>query len=238
MGHSGPPDTPITIAPGYGQSSHYLGPAGEHYFAWQAADGIAGGELEARKLRPLLGTPQSVLDFGCGGGFLLDVLRRTIPVVSGVEPNPAARAECIRRGLEVGASLGDFAGRRFDAIVSNHCLEHVPYPIEALRQMKACLAAEGVLVLALPIDDWRTQRDFRRPDVNHHLHTWTPLLIRHSLMEAGLETVRADVLTSAWPRSWQTLSRLLPAPAFDVACTVWGWLTRRRQLLVIARHPI
>jgi SAM-dependent methyltransferase len=231
-----PPEPDEREPPAYGQSSHYLGSAGAAYYARQAAAGIAGGELQARLLRPLLGDARSVLDFGCGGGFLLDVLRRTIPEVSGVEPNPVARAACMTRGLEVHASLADLTGRRFDAVVSNHCLEHVPYPIEALRQMKACLADRGLLVLALPIDDWRSQRNFRRRDLDHHLHTWTPLLIANTLAEAGFAAKRADVLTHAWPRHWQTLARNLPPAVFDLACVAWAWLARRRQLIVVAEH--
>lgn len=221
--------------PGYGQSAFYLGADGVQYFAWQGSGGIEAGELEARKFRDLLGRPQSVLDFGCGGGFLLEVLRRTVPVVCGVEPNPAARESCERMGLEVHASIASLAGRVFDVVVTNHCLEHVPYPIEALREIRSCIDGNGMLVMALPVDDWRRQTNLNVNDNDHHLHTWTPVLIRNSLTEAGFKTESAKVLSYAWPRYWKTLYRMLPPALFDAACWLWGTLARRRQLIVVAR---
>ena len=219
----------------YGQSSFYLGQHGAEYFGYQGSGGIESGELEARKLRPYIGTPQSVLDFGCGGGFLLEVLGRSVPTVCGVEPNPHARESCSRRGIEAVPSIADLGGRKFDAVVSNHCLEHVPYPIAALREIKTCIARDGVLVMALPIDDWRRQRNIGEPDNDHHLHTWTPTLIRNTLFEAGYATEKAVVLTYAWPRYWQRLYRVLPPVLFDAACVAWGAVACRRQLVVISR---
>lgn len=229
------PDGLSTTAPTYGQSQFYLGESGRSYFSRQGSCGISGGELEARKLGPFIGKARSVLDFGCGGGFLIEALRRTVPVVCGIEPNPVAREACTRRGLEVHESISDVTGRTFDAVVSNHCLEHVPYPIDALRSLREVIACSGVLVLALPIDDWRVQRRISEPDKDHHLHTWTPVLIRNTLHEAGYVTVSASVLSYAWPRHWQHLYPVLPAFAFDSICRLWSVVARRRQLLAIAR---
>ena len=45
-----------------------------------------------------------------------------------------------------------------DVIVSNHALEHIEAPIDALRQLRPKVKPDGKLVLVLPIDDWRSQR--------------------------------------------------------------------------------
>ena len=92
----------------------------------------------------------------------------------------------------------------------------------------------GLLLLVLPIDDWRVERDFTGCDNNHHLHTWTPRLIANTLSEAGLVCTKAEVLTHAWPYKWETLYRVLPRWAFELSCRFFGWAIKRRQLFVIA----
>ena len=52
--------------------------------------------------------------------------------------------------------------------------------------MLGVLKPGGLLVLYVPVDDWRLRRQRRvDPDVNHHLYTWTPLLLANLLREAG-----------------------------------------------------
>lgn len=79
-------------------SEHYRGSAGTKYFEWQDRNGTIGGKIEARKFRPYIKSMDCVLDFGRGGGHILqnlDCARRV-----GVEINPAARAVATKAGIE------------------------------------------------------------------------------------------------------------------------------------------
>jgi len=50
---------------------HYDG----DYFSWQNRDADLGAELNRAKFSPFLGPDhRSILDFGCGGGWLLKTL--------------------------------------------------------------------------------------------------------------------------------------------------------------------
>jgi hypothetical protein len=89
-------------------------------------------------------------------------------------------------------------------------------------------------VLWLPLDDWRAQRRLR-PDPNHHLYTWTPLLLANLLEEAGFTVEECRVVTHAWPPFTATLARL-PRPIFDLIARFWAIVRRRRQLTAIARR--
>jgi 2-polyprenyl-3-methyl-5-hydroxy-6-metoxy-1,4-benzoquinol methylase len=215
----------------YGQSEHYEGEAGKRYFAYQNENGNLGGRLNATKFAPFVRSSDRVLDFGCGGGWLLRELSAAGKI--GVELNPVARQQCVANGVAVVPEVQSVEGL-VDVIVSNHCLEHVPYPIEALRQLRSKLKSGGRLVLVVPIDDWRSQRHYLPADLNHHLQTWTPLLMGHTLTEAGFKVDRIDVLTSAWPPRVAKLHAILPAWAFELACWAWAVLRRRRQLIAIA----
>jgi len=109
-----------------------------------------------------------MLDVGCGDGALGQALmQETRCVVVGVT-HSESEAEQARRTLdhvEV-ADLNTFdpiALGRFDCIVCSHVLEHLLAPEQFLRRLRACLAAGGTLVIALPnVLHWRQRVEFMR----------------------------------------------------------------------------
>lgn len=217
----------------YGASSFYQGEAGRKYFEHQNRFSDAGGQLNAEKFQRFMNPGDIVLDFGCGGGWLLRNLK--CGPKYGVELNSAAWNDCESNGIKVHASVGLLPeGLMFDRIISHHCLEHVPYPIVALRELGERLRATGEMLFVLPVDEWRTQLDFTGSDRDHHLHTWTPRLIANTFKEAGLQAIDVRILHHAWPPKWQTLHRLLPGQAFKMVCGFWSRVLKRRQLFVRA----
>ena len=218
-----------------GPERHYEGPAGRSYYAWQRRMGLAGGHLEARKFSSSIRPCDTVLDFGCGSGAMLlslDCARRI-----GVDINPAARLEAASHGVETYPTLGEIPTSAVDVVVSNHALEHVPSPYDVICQLLRVLVPGGRLVICVPFDDWRTQRAYDSRDVNHHLYTWSPLLIGNLLCDVGFDVVSSAVLTHAWPPKWEWLDAHLPDRAFDCACGVWARIRRRRQVVVHATRP-
>jgi len=216
------------------RSAHYLGSEGEFYFRWQQRSGDDGAIVNGRNFQKYISAQDCVLDFGCGGGFLsknLSCGRRL-----GVEINPAARLVAKNNGIECFAELAELPDLLVDVAISNHALEHVPAPVEILAEIHRRIKPNGVLVLKLPIDDWRTQRNIKRDDINHHLYTWTPQLLFNCLKEAGFEKHRISIsiYTHAWFPGAMTAYRFLPQFVFDIGCRLFSILKRRRQLLAIA----
>jgi SAM-dependent methyltransferase len=217
-------------------SSQYHGNKGKAYFAYQNQGGQQRGRINSRKFSPFIKAADTVLDFGCANGSLLAHVNCRNRI--GIEVNPAAREEAISLGLEVHASLDSIPQGSIDIVISNHVMEHVLSPLETLSELRMRLKPNGRIVLCLPIDDWRTQKTADPTDINHHLYTWTPLLIGHLLSEAGFHVVRAWVYAHAWPpRYWQFLDHHLPVWMFDLACRFVAWRDNRRQLMVIGINP-
>src|SRR5580700_1261312 len=77
--------------------SHYTGEAGLRYFEYQSRFGDIAGEVAARKLARHIGSSEVVLDFGCGGGFMLKSI--TCGQRLGVEINPFARETAENQGI-------------------------------------------------------------------------------------------------------------------------------------------
>jgi SAM-dependent methyltransferase len=220
----------------YGASERYAGLQGEAYFAYQKSIAESRGALLALKFEPFVRPVDCVLDFGCGGGYLLTALNCAQRI--GVEINPAARSQALKNGIQCHSALDTVTDGIADVVISNHALEHVPFPIEALCQIRRKMKPGATFVLCVPADDWRTQKHYDPNDLNHHLHTWTPLLLGHSLSEAGFRVRSNDitVLTHAWPPRVDALWSLLPRAAFDMVCGVFAVVRKRRQLLAVVTN--
>lgn len=216
----------------YGFSNKYSGSKGEEYFRYHNDFARRGGDLNKRKFEPYISRTDKVLDFGCGGGWILASLECSKKV--GVEPNKSAQQLCRENGVEVYGAISDIPRQQFDVIISHHCLEHVPYPIQALRELRGCLSPSGKLVIVVPIDDWRVQRAVRSDDKDHHLHTWTSRLLNNTLIEAGYRAVEIQMLTHAWFRGWHKVHGLLPSSVFDGLCMIWSVIRHKRQLVAVA----
>lgn len=210
---------------------HYGGERGAEYLDYQRKYGELGAELNLFKFESYVSRGDDVVDFGCGIGALLERL----PAASrtGVEVSESARREAQARGLQVVASTSELADGSADVVISNHALEHTLAPLDELRDLRRVLRPGGKLVLWLPVDDWRAQRR-PQPDPNHHLYTWTPLLLANLLEEAGFTVEQCRVVTHAWPPFTAFFARL-PRSLFDLGARFWSAARRRRQVMAVAR---
>jgi SAM-dependent methyltransferase len=214
---------------------HYIGDLGQQYYGWQRESGHAGAALIAPFFAPYVRASDRLIDFGCGGGFLLELLAAREK--AGIEPNAAARKDAMARGLRVVGSPADLPDRSADVVISNHVLEHAVRPLDELIALRRLLRPGGCLVLMVPVDDWRSERRPDHNDTNHHLYTWTPLLLGNLLDEAGYTDIKADIVTHAWPPFAPQLHRVVGMGAFDALARVWSVVRRRRQVQAVSHRP-
>jgi SAM-dependent methyltransferase len=202
------------------------------YWKYQRPIGEIGGELNLWKFEPYVRPTDVVLDFGCGGGFLINRLRCRQRI--GVEPSTVARAHAASLGLTVYASTAGVPDETADVVISNHALEHVEHPLEELRALRRVLKPGGRLVLVVPIDDWRSQRAPLQEDPNHHLYTWTPLLLANLLTDAGFRVLSSRLATHAWSMNFRPLKRRVPPKLYQLVTWVFAVVKRRRQVIAVA----
>jgi SAM-dependent methyltransferase len=225
----------MSQAPSYGVADHYLDEKGRKYYASQSGGGDFAARIVAENYEHLIRPEHTVLDFGCGGGFLLKRLQCSRRI--GVEVNPVAREQVRSLGIECHPMVGDAPNGVADVVISNHALEHVPFPIGALSELRAKLKPCGILALCVPIDNWMHHRRYNPDDRDHHLHTLTVQLLGNTLFEAGYEVLSIELWAHAWPGRWTVACYgRLPRFLFHAVCFSYAILTGKgRQVFAVAR---
>ena len=100
--------------------------------------------------------PQRLLDVGAGQGWFVRLAREyhgAASEVTGIEPDAAARAIAQADGVALRAGFFPdclMPQERFDAIVFNDSLEHMPDPGAMLRAARAHLQPGGLAAVTLP----------------------------------------------------------------------------------------
>ena len=87
----------------------------KEYFNWQSNIGLFGAYANRIKFNTLIQQNQKVLDFGCGGGYLLSTFKEIEKY--GVEFNDIAREEAKKRALELGAKISSSVNSKTNYLI-------------------------------------------------------------------------------------------------------------------------
>ncbi|HXX16647.1 MAG TPA: class I SAM-dependent methyltransferase [Candidatus Eremiobacteraceae bacterium] len=200
-------------------TSHYE----ESYFRYQSRIGEFGGWANISKFAEFITPGAKVLDFGCGGGYLLAHLKCTQKV--GIEVNPFAREVARHNGIQVVGSASEIEDGWADVLISNHALEHCRYPLPELQALLCKVAPGGRVIFVVPCESIRNR--YRNNDSNHHLYSWSPMSAANLFAEAGFKVLESRAYIHVWPPRF--IPRLLRSiggrPLFEIGCSVYGWLT-------------
>ena len=218
---------------------YYSGESGKVYARHIGQDTVfhIGHVLQSKAYLPYLTENMDVLDFGCGNGALAKVISKSVRTIEGLEVNDYPRSLAEKENkLKVYSSIQDLStsGKKFDAIISNHVLEHVPNPIETLKQLREFLRPDGVFVTMLPIDDYRSaeNKHWQPGNLDRHLHTWTPLLIGNTFEDSGYFPTTIKIIKSAWSERFFFLG---VGFIQTVVCRLLSSYLKRKQLFVVAQ---
>jgi SAM-dependent methyltransferase len=206
----------------------------ETYWAYQQRSGEFGGWALAPLFSPYILPTDRVVDFGCGGGYLLKSLRCGDRI--GVEVNETART--IARdlnGVRTVMAIRDLPDAEADVIISNHALEHCTSPYNVVAELLSKLKPGGIFVAYVPHE---SNRNPWTPDsVDNHLYTWNPMTFGNLFANAGYQVVSAQPFHHAWP-PFHTVIAKGGREVFGIASRIYAMLDRRySQVKVVARRP-
>lgn len=152
-----------------------------------------------------------LLDVGAGVGILLHVARQRGFITHGVEVSEwaSAYARDERKLDVVTGTLEDAAypDTQFDVVVINHVLEHVPDPLEMLRNARRILKDDGVIVVGVPnigsimAGVLRERWPSLRPE--EHIWHFNPFTLRRLIWKAGLREVHFEARDNYTACGWR-----------------------------------
>lgn len=153
-----------------------------------------------------------LLDVGCGAGGQLYHLQEMGWRVSGTEPDPKAvtvARELLGTDYVYEGSLEDagFNENTFDAVISNHVLEHLSDPLETLKECHRVMKPGAQITFATPhiesLGSHYFKEYWRGLEIPRHLFLFTTKSLEEMAQRAGFKNIR--VLTPTWlaPFIWQ-----------------------------------
>lgn len=131
-----------------------------------------------------------ILDFGCGNGQLLRILSgfgfRSLTGTDVFIESDISYQDGVRIYK---TALKDLKPA-FDLIMLNHSFEHLPDPLESLRQTRRLLADTGTALIRMPIVNFAWEKygvNWVQLDPPRHLFLYTEKSFRRVVSDAGFE---------------------------------------------------
>lgn len=152
---------------------------------------------------------EAMLDVGCGSGVSLLEAKALGATAFGIEADPNVKPIAVALGLCIHfGSLQDmpFPEQRFDLIVMNQVIEHLPDPDLALQALSERLTPNGRMLLVFPntASLWRHLFGSRWINwhIPYHLHHFDRKSFARMVRHCGLVIVRSRTIT---PNVWTLL---------------------------------
>ncbi len=204
------------------------------YFKWQSDAGMLGGQLNAEKFSAYIRPQDAILDFGCGGGYLLASLRASKKL--GVEINDVARTGAGNLGIPAVPTLSAAPDRSFDVVISNHALEHTEAPLAVVRELRTKLKPGGTIVVVVPSERYDTA--YKPDNIDQHLYTWSAINLGNLFRHAGFEVKEVKRYAHRWPPKIALIDKLFGRTICNLACRFYAYSRPKlTQLRIVATNP-
>lgn len=206
----------------------------EAYFAFQKEQGMFASKIMKVFFQEYIKPEDAVLDFGCGGGYLLQNLNCSKKL--GIEINEAARKNAAEINIDTVKDIALVENEWADVLVSSHALEHTLHPFSILEQLRPKVKIGGTVVFIVPHE---TKYKYNSDDVNKHLYTWSEMNIGNLFVEAGYDVIESKELVYRFPPQHLKMYKLFGEKLFHFACRVYGIWARYRhmtQVKIIAKR--
>ena len=200
------------------ETGHY----DELYFSWQKRIGEFSARENKSRFSKYLTKEDVVLDFGCGGGYLLKELECRERI--GVDISPQARNVADQNGLKTYATTSEVENESIDVVLSNNALEHTLHPFQELTEIYKKLKPNGKAVFVVPCES--ISRKYNKHDLNQHLYSWSPMCIGNLFTEAGFHLISISAIYAKFPPFYFHIRKYGGTFLFKLATEIFGRLDR------------
>ena len=163
-------------------------------------------------LMPYLSFPITILDYGGDTGINTPFKNKNAHIYLYDINEPDLNANTMRVGRS------DIKKYAYDLIICSHLLEHVPYPVETLRDIKTLMSHKTILYIELPFE--KLMREMKNGENisskkrhwHEHINFFSLSSLKALLQLSGFEIIKIEILTLQ--------SDVELAHAFQIICTV------------------
>lgn len=202
----------------------------EQYFEWQKRMGEFGGKIKAGIFRPYINKDMKVVEFGCGGGYLLNHIVAKEKI--GIEINDTARESAEKSGIKSVKYISELPDDFADIIISTSVLEHVENPLGVLKELYSKLKSGGRIVFHVPNESCDTE--YQRSDINNHLYTWNCLTLGNLFKAAGYFVHSVKKIQEVWPKHFYDIESEISPQLFEAVCEIGGKAFNENRCIIVA----
>jgi SAM-dependent methyltransferase len=195
----------------------------DYFEKYQKRIGEFGGMANKFKFQDDIKADDTVLDFGCGGGFLLKNISCKHKI--GIEINEVARKHCLSLGIECYDSLDKVKDESIDVVISNHCLEHVENPFAAISQLYKKIKPGGKIIIVIPLDSYRYT--WAPNDVNNHFYSFSPMNLGNLLQSVGFKNIKTGPLLHKWVPYYEKIYKWFGYKTFHFLSKLYGHYNKK-----------
>jgi SAM-dependent methyltransferase len=197
----------------------------EDYFVnFQKEIGEFGGKANLFLFEKHVQRSDTVVDFGCGGGFLLKNLNCREKI--GIDLNEVAREYCQKaHGIKCYESLDYLEDGSIDLVISSHCLEHTTNPFEIVSLLFRKLKNKGRIVIVIPLDAYKNK--WVPNDINNHLYSFSPMNLGNILQDVGFKDISTMPVLHKWPPGFEKINKFFGFKIFHFLSWIYGSINKR-----------
>jgi len=190
----------------------------KNYFNWYKRIGEFGGIINKIKFSKYIEKDDNVLDFGCGGGYLL----KNINCLNkhGVEINETAIEIAKKNSLKIFKNSNDLEKNFYDKIISNHALQHCENPFQELLNLNKSLKKNGLIIISISCSNKKLS--YKPNDINYQLFSWSPMNIGNLLNATGFEVLSANTYNLRWPPKYEIFYKIFGEKIFIILCKLYA----------------
>jgi 2-polyprenyl-3-methyl-5-hydroxy-6-metoxy-1,4-benzoquinol methylase len=146
---------------------------------------------------PLWHEDGKALDVGCGNGAILVLLKNLGWDVSGIDVNVQVTEDVKKAKIPIFSGQLDemrFEDKSFHLITMWNVVEHLPNPLQSVRDVYRLLADDGTFIVEIPNCNSLARTIFRSNwcawELPRHLYHFSPKTITRLLKKAGFSNVK------------------------------------------------
>ena len=192
----------------------------QKYFGWYKKIGKFGAIINKKNFLPYINKGDVVLDFGCGGGYLLNSI--DCKVKHGVEINPIAIKEAKANKIRIFKNSKKLKKNYYNKIISNNTLQHCDDPKKEIKFLYNALKKNGLIIIVIAC----SSRDLKYipKDINYQMYSWSPMNIGNFLNNSGFKVILSKKIMSKWPPYYNFFYNTFGIWIFKLICRIYSFL--------------